>query len=913
MASNGQVNIDLLINASNAAKNLGEIKNTADALTEALQDVEVGSEAFNRLSQAAQRANSRVADIERSFEAIDPIKKAESFLLLGEGIVGGFTAAQGALAVFGSENKKLEETLVKVQGAVAIAQGARALTEGILNAEIARGVILSKASAIQTAILAAAQGALGITVNTTSLSFKVLRGALIATGVGALIVGLSLLVSNFDTVKKAILGAIDKFVFLKIAVAPLVGLFNLVRSGLEAIGIIDDAKTSKIKENSKKAGDAIDRLITKNGQELEVLEAKGASERELAAVRSKANAANIIALDNVIKLNRAELNLIKDKKSERYKELVEAINDNTQKVKVIKAEEIKNVSDLKELKEKEVKDAKEKQQKIIDDRKAASDKIIENQNKLKDALSKINADITVLRQDAANTEIELTKQIYTEYTGQIEASALANAVAIQKQVNDTNKAIAETKQRGADIVKEIDQAIKDQRDFKLGDKVFKAGDLVAKKGEITSEIDTLLAQLNRDVDKLQADKSKAIIIAPQIAISEGEVEALTNDLSRLNDQFAKSIDDNGYNEIAFSIEEIESGSIKAADVLARLNKTLSDATPEQRVKAVANAAESARKNVVSTAAKQQAELQKLIELEQQLNGTDSLQKIKDLQAKKVELAKSASDQIVDITAQEEQKKKELTEKGEAERAELIKQGVQGFADSIGQVFNILSTSRQTEDNENEKAQQRRYKDIENRLKKGVINEEKANELKAQSDEVYNSKKEELQRKAAKQGIDLQIIQTLASVAQAVVVAMTAGPLIGQILAGITAGLGAIQVGVLIDQRSKLANGGLLRGRSHRDGGIPVGATGIEVEGGEYVVNKRSTAKYLPMIEAINADQFGTMAPKNGKFGNGGRLVQNAQEQTSGSTIDQPIRAYVVENEISNAQIRRAVIARKARY
>lgn len=48
-----------------------------------------------------------------------------------------------------------------------------------------------------------------------------------------------------------------------------------------------------------------------------------------------------------------------------------------------------------------------------------------------------------------------------------------------------------------------------------------------------------------------------------------------------------------------------------------------------------------------------------------------------------------------------------------------------------------------------------------------------------------------------------------------------------------------------------ANGGLLSGPSHATGGMPIMGSNVEVEGGEYVVNKRSTARNLPLLSAIN--------------------------------------------------------------
>ena len=48
-----------------------------------------------------------------------------------------------------------------------------------------------------------------------------------------------------------------------------------------------------------------------------------------------------------------------------------------------------------------------------------------------------------------------------------------------------------------------------------------------------------------------------------------------------------------------------------------------------------------------------------------------------------------------------------------------------------------------------------------------------------------------------------------------------------------------------------ANGGLLSGPSHANGGMPIMGSNVEVEGGEYVVNKRATARNLPLLSATN--------------------------------------------------------------
>lgn len=97
--------------------------------------------------------------------------------------------------------------------------------------------------------------------------------------------------------------------------------------------------------------------------------------------------------------------------------------------------------------------------------------------------------------------------------------------------------------------------------------------------------------------------------------------------------------------------------------------------------------------------------------------------------------------------------------------------------------------------------------------------------------------------------------------------------LGAVFAAIIGSMGAIQIATITKQMSKLADGGLLQGKSHSQGGIPVGNTGVEVEGGEYVVNKRSTAKYLPLLQALNEEgaRHKTVANQIGKMADGGQL------------------------------------------
>lgn len=65
-----------------------------------------------------------------------------------------------------------------------------------------------------------------------------------------------------------------------------------------------------------------------------------------------------------------------------------------------------------------------------------------------------------------------------------------------------------------------------------------------------------------------------------------------------------------------------------------------------------------------------------------------------------------------------------------------------------------------------------------------------------------------------------------------------------IMAGLMSALGGAQVALISQQ--KFESGGYVVGKRHSEGGVP-----IEVEGGEYVINRQATAKYRDILEHIN--------------------------------------------------------------
>jgi hypothetical protein len=137
----------------------------------------------NEIIKQAGRMKDAIADTrgEVSYFASDT-RRLDAVLGGIQGVAGAFGVAQGAAAVFGGENKELQQTMVKLQGVMALVTGLQAV-QNTLQAESAFMVGLTTAATkIQTYVLGQA-----------TVAARVYSAALVATGAGAIIAGLVLI------------------------------------------------------------------------------------------------------------------------------------------------------------------------------------------------------------------------------------------------------------------------------------------------------------------------------------------------------------------------------------------------------------------------------------------------------------------------------------------------------------------------------------------------------------------------------------------------------------------------------------------------------------------------------------------------------------------------------------------------
>ena len=114
------------------------------------------------------------------------------------------------------------------------------------------------------------------------------------------------------------------------------------------------------------------------------------------------------------------------------------------------------------------------------------------------------------------------------------------------------------------------------------------------------------------------------------------------------------------------------------------------------------------------------------------------------------------------------------------------------------------------------------------------------------------------------------------------------------LTAIAAGIGAAQLAaVLAAPIPKAATGGLIKGPAHAQGGVL-----IEAEGGEYIINKKSSALFGGLLAALNNNNIGRY---NTPFGDGGFAYRTLSQQNSNNINAEAISAAVTAG-MQNASV-----------
>lgn len=186
-------------------------------------------------------------------------------------------------------------------------------------------------------------------------------------------------------------------------------------------------------------------------------------------------------------------------------------------------------------------------------------------------------------------------------------------------------------------------------------------------------------------------------------------------------------------------------------------------------------------------------------------------------------------------------------------------------------------------------------------------EAQAQEKKIQKEKEANERKQdELEKKRKKQQYHRDMIQAVVNGAMAVTYALVnKWPVPAIPMAALAASTAAAQIGIMAANKP-FAKGGLLEGKSHAEGGIPVGNTGIEVEGKEYIIRKKSTAPNLEVLDYINKSERKLDLDDFIEFYSSGKVKKNITQISpksrfaDGGTIPTLSTDYSFDDRLLNA-------------
>jgi hypothetical protein len=225
--------IDLTVNKPDFKSMKAEIRELTVAAQQAVMQFGEFSPEAQRAEKALAAARDRMDDFNDRVKAVNPDNFAKINTVVS-GVARGFQAAQGAMALFGNQSEELEKTMVKLQGAMALAEG----LEGL-------GAVQQKFMAIAGDIRG------GVTKAFQSL------GRMSTLALGGIGIVLTLVITNFDSLKKAVMSLIPGLG----AMAKFVG--GLVQQFTDWVGITSaqDRALAKLNKTTEKANEQLDREI----------------------------------------------------------------------------------------------------------------------------------------------------------------------------------------------------------------------------------------------------------------------------------------------------------------------------------------------------------------------------------------------------------------------------------------------------------------------------------------------------------------------------------------------------------------------------------------------------------------------------------------------------------------------------
>lgn len=171
-----------------------ELENTVQAMAKLRMEGKANSKEYGELKDKAVQLRTAIGSVNQEINAsasatsgLDGIIRATS------AIASGYAMVQGAAALFGSENKNVEQSIMKITAVMSVLQSLQQIQTELKRKDSVATMAQTKAQALYTTIVGGSTGAL-----------KVFRIALASTGIGLIVILLASLIANWDKVTSSI-------------------------------------------------------------------------------------------------------------------------------------------------------------------------------------------------------------------------------------------------------------------------------------------------------------------------------------------------------------------------------------------------------------------------------------------------------------------------------------------------------------------------------------------------------------------------------------------------------------------------------------------------------------------------------------------------------------------------------------
>ena len=176
-----------------AVNSINDLEQGVKTLEEQLKGEQIGTDAFKRLQNEVKKAKSQLKDFELQVEGLDKEQRATALVDSFNGLTGAVGAVSSAFLAFGVESEAIGEAEKKLLGVIGVVSGLRDASNGLIAVQKLMGNSSIKlGDSLKSAFKGGVSGA------------KALKGALIATGIGALIVAVGLLIENWEAFTKVL-------------------------------------------------------------------------------------------------------------------------------------------------------------------------------------------------------------------------------------------------------------------------------------------------------------------------------------------------------------------------------------------------------------------------------------------------------------------------------------------------------------------------------------------------------------------------------------------------------------------------------------------------------------------------------------------------------------------------------------